>query len=85
MARNSTFPLAGILDKDKLHESRNGNCGVVVTARRGARHSAAAAEPMCALQRLLCSEGIPARAGVPCGGFGVDFSSGKISLKRWQQ
>ena len=33
-----------------IHE--NGNCGVVVIARRRARHSAAGAEPMCALQRV---------------------------------
>ena len=42
---------------------QNGNCGAVVIARRRARHSAAVAEAMCALQRLLRSEVSPQGPG----------------------
>ena len=51
--------------------------------RRG--HSAATAEAMCAPQSLLYSEGTLAWAGTPCGGFCVDFPSGKTSLERRQR
>ena len=78
-----TSSLARSAGRSPYHQS--GNCSSVVTPRRGAGHSAAAAEPMCALQSLLYSEGTLWRAGAPYGGFGVDFLSGKASLERGQR
>ena len=55
-----------------IHE--NGNCSVAVTVRRRARHSAAGAEPMCALPRRqswLRGEGTPRGKKVLAEPFGL--------------
>ena len=56
------FTVAAVL---RSFNHQIGNCGVHVTAPTEARHTAAAAEGMCALQRLLCSEATLERPGGP--------------------